>query len=124
MVEYEPEILDGRATNSVDVQRPAVGACVAAGTNVGEVGMSGKRKLPSWAKWAALDYEHAIEEWEYEGKLYYVVNRQCGEFYWQLNHVHLHFQGGGGAPFRTRQELDERVRQAGLRPQQQLTLDI
>ncbi|CAM3899185.1 hypothetical protein [Alicyclobacillus pomorum] len=41
-----------------------------------------------------------------------------------LDYADVDGNGGGGAPFSTREELDEYVRHYGLRPYEQLTLGI
>ena len=81
------------------------------------------RSIPKWfERWA----EGAVEQWEHNGRLYVIrhIERTPAGVEWCLDYADLDGNGGGGAPFSTRDELEEYVRICGLRPYEQLTLGI
>ncbi|GMA50164.1 hypothetical protein GCM10025857_15210 [Alicyclobacillus contaminans] len=79
------------------------------------------RSIPKWFEEWAKD---AVEQWKHDGRWYIIRHAEGSKFQWFLDYMDLDGMGGGGAPFRTREELDEYVRTYRLRPYEQLTLGI
>ena len=74
---------------------------------------------PQW--W--IEGPHVIETWQQGDWVYAIQHHPDASYPWCLDYAY--HNGGGGSPFKTREELEEYMRRNGIgRPAQQMTLGI
>lgn len=78
-------------------------------------------KIPDWF---IKDAEKSIQQWKTATRWYIVRHSPDANYPWHLEHVDLDGNGGGGAPFKTYDELCEYAAKLGLKVVQQLTLGL
>lgn len=70
-------------------------------------------------------WSNPLGEWEHNNRLYAVTHNPDANYPWVLNFADGNGNGGGGSPFKTREEMEHHMGRLGL-PQmrKQLTLGI